>query len=186
MKHNNLYWANLLTMIRIAFIPLVMIFMFIPVKWAAWTALILFAIAVLTDFLDGWVARVANQVSPLGRFLDPIADKLLIAAVLFCFMATDRIDYWTILPALAILLREMFVSGLREFLAEIQVKLPVTRLAKWKTTFQMIAMGFLIMGDYSPVWIPSFIIGSILLWGAAIVTLITGWDYMKHSLKHIL
>jgi len=160
--------------------------MFIPTTWAAWTALILFSIAGFTDFLDGWVARITHQISSLGRFLDPIADKLLIASVLFCFVATDRVNYITILPALAILLREILISGLREFLAEEQIKLPVTWLAKWKTTIQMFAMGFLIIGDYGPTWIPVVAIGSILLWIAAVVTVMTGWDYLKNSIKYIL
>lgn len=186
MAQNHFSLANILTLIRIAFIPLVILFLFIPMKWAAWTAMILFTIAGITDFFDGWVARVTKQISPLGRFLDPIADKLLIASVLFCLMATDRIGPLTLLPALAILLREIFISGLREFLAEAQVSVPVTWLAKWKTTIQMIAMGFLIVGQYGPESIPTILIGSLLLWIAAVITLITGWDYLKNSLKYIL
>src|SRR5689334_10482041 len=126
------------------------------------------------------------MVSPLGRFLDPIADKLLVGSVLMMIVAFQRVGQWSYLPALVILLREIMVSGLREFLAEIQVLVPVTPLAKAKTTGQMLALGFLIVGDDAPSWIPAQLIGEIGIWLAAAITLITGYDYLKSGLIHMI
>src|ERR1700754_3851338 len=132
----------MLTMSRIVIIPIVVATFFFDSVTMRWTACALFTIAGITDFFDGYLARRAKQVSRLGRFLDPIADKLLVASVLLLIVAFDRVGVWSYLPALVILLREIMVSGLREFLAELQVSVPVTKLAKAKTTVQMIALGF--------------------------------------------
>ncbi|HSV29689.1 MAG TPA: CDP-diacylglycerol--glycerol-3-phosphate 3-phosphatidyltransferase, partial [Candidatus Omnitrophota bacterium] len=141
--------------------------------------------AAVTDWFDGYLARSRNQTSAFGRFLDPIADKLLVAAVLFMLVAFDRVSQWSELPALVILLREILVSGLREFLAEVRVGMPVTKLAKWKTGIQMVALPVLLVGDKGPQALPVQEIGEVFLWAAAILTMITGWDYLQSGLKHL-
>lgn len=189
---------NLLTLSRIALIPLVSALMFIAEGWAAWAALGLYSYACITDWFDGYLARKWKQESPVGKFLDPIADKLLVGALLLVMAGTARLTFWALPAAVIILLREILVSGLREFLAGLsQVKIPVSRLAKWKTAIQMIALGFLIIGDWGPqscfIWFPSWTeracpwldIGGIGLWIAAIITVITGWDYMVIGWKHM-
>lgn len=180
-----LNFANILTMSRIAAIPAIVGFMLAPGLWH-WVALALFILACVTDWFDGYVARRLDQVSPLGRFLDPIADKLVVAAVLLILVSIGHIDGWSILAALVILCREILVSGLREFLAELRVGVPVSMLAKWKTTVQMVALGFLIVAKpESEVPINAMLIGEILLWIAAVMTVITGYDYMTIGLKHM-
>jgi cardiolipin synthase len=181
-----LNFANILTMSRIAAIPAIVGFMLAPGLVWHWIALVLFVIACVTDWFDGYVARRLDQVSPLGRFLDPIADKLVVAAVLLILVAIGHIDDWSIIAALIILCREILVSGLREFLAELRVGVPVSMLAKWKTTVQMVALGFLIVAKpQSEVPINAMLIGEILLWIAAVMTVITGYDYMTIGLKHM-
>lgn len=176
---------NLLTLSRIVIIPLVVATFFFDSPTMRWVAVTMFTAAGITDFFDGYLARRANQVSNLGRFLDPIADKLLVASVLLLIVAFGRIGPWCYLAALVILLREITISGLREFLAELRVSVPVTKLAKAKTTVQMIALGFLIVGNAAPVWIPAELIGEIGIWVAAVITLITGYDYLKTGLRHM-
>ena len=181
-----LNFANILTMSRIAAIPAIVGLLLVPGLVWHWIALALFVIACVTDWFDGYVARRLDQVSPLGRFLDPIADKLVVAAVLLVLVAIRHIDGWAILAALIILCREILVSGLREFLAELRVGVPVSMLAKWKTTVQMVALGFLIVAKpESEVPIRAMLIGEILLWVAAAMTVITGYDYMTIGLKHM-
>lgn len=181
-----LNFANILTMSRIAAIPAIVGFMLAPGLVWHWIALALFVLACVTDWFDGYVARRLDQVSPLGRFLDPIADKLVVAAVLLILVSIGHIDGWSILAALVILCREILVSGLREFLAELRVGVPVSMLAKWKTTLQMVALGFLIVAKpESEVPINAMLIGEVLLWIAAVMTVITGYDYMTIGLKHM-
>ena len=175
---------NLLTYSRIAVIPLVIATFYIPGDWARWAAWALFSIAAITDFFDGYLARTRNQVSRFGRFLDPIADKLLVAAVLFMLVAFDRVSSVSFLPALVIVLREILVSGLREFLAEVRVGMPVSRLAKWKTAIQMVAIPVMLVGD-AATFMPTRLIGEVGLWLAAILTMITGWDYLRSGWRHI-
>ncbi len=183
-------WANLpniLTFSRIVAIPVIVGMMFLPSPLGNWLPFAVYTYACITDFLDGYLARAWQQQSAMGRFLDPIADKLLVAAVLLMLVATDSIGGVTILPAAVILFREILVSGLREFLAEVQVKVPVTVLAKWKTTIQMLALGFLLVGvagpDFGPVTTKE--IGVVGLWLAAALTVGTGYDYLKAGLRHI-
>ncbi|MEW5728921.1 MAG: CDP-diacylglycerol--glycerol-3-phosphate 3-phosphatidyltransferase, partial [Pseudomonadota bacterium] len=145
----------------------------------------LFVAAAVTDWFDGYIARSRNQVSAFGRFLDPIADKLLGAAVLFMLVAFERVSGWSELPALVILLREILVSGLREFLAEVRIGMPVSRLAKWKTGIQMVALPVLLVGPAGPKVLPVQEIGEVCLWVAAALTLITGWDYLRSGLRHL-
>ena len=145
----------------------------------------LYCLMGITDYFDGYVARVRGTVSRLGIFLDPIADKIMIAAVILLLVFTRDIDGWHVIAALIILLREIIVSGLREFLATLRVSVPVTRLAKWKTMFQLVSFGAVILAGAVPhmVWIK--LVGLCSLWGAAILTLITGWDYLRVGLKHM-
>ncbi|MEX2641985.1 MAG: CDP-diacylglycerol--glycerol-3-phosphate 3-phosphatidyltransferase [Acetobacterales bacterium] len=181
---------NLLTLSRIAAIPIISALLF----WSggrdaalvSWTACALFTLAALTDMLDGYLARTRRETSRFGQFLDPVADKLLVAAVLLLLVGIDRIIGVHLVPALVILCREILVSGLREFLAGTRVSMPVTQLAKWKTTIQMVALGFLIVGDTGPHWLPVSGIGLAGLWIAALLTLITGYDYFMRGMRHIV
>lgn len=178
---------NLLTYSRIAAIPVVVGLILSQVLWAEWLALGIYTAACITDFLDGYLARAWQQQSNIGRFLDPIADKLLIASVLMVMVGVDTIGGVSILPALVILCREFLVSGLREYLAEIRIGLPVSRLAKWKTGIQMTAIGFLVVSDsdITVFGITPVDVGIVGLWIAAILTLVTGYDYLRHSYDHI-
>jgi cardiolipin synthase (CMP-forming) len=180
---------NILTMSRIVAIPLVIAAFYLPPSidphWARWGACVVFSAAAVTDWLDGHLARRWEQQSDFGRFLDPIADKLLVAATLLMLAGFDGLSHFALIPGLIILAREILVSGLREHLALIRVGMPVTRLAKWKTVIQMVAIGVLIVGDAGPLWLPVQAIGEILLWIAGILTCITGYDYLRLGLVHI-
>jgi cardiolipin synthase len=155
--------------------------------WLRWVALAVFITAGVTDVLDGYFARMWQQQSSLGRMLDPIADKLLVSASLLMLAADETIRGWSLLAAVIILCREILVSGLREYLAELRVSVPVSRLAKWKTTWQLVAVGFLIAGDAGDQIVPMVTpIGLTLLWLSALVTLYTGWDYMRAGLRHVI
>ena len=178
---------NLLTYGRVAAVPLVVALLFWPAEaWARWSALAVYAAAAITDFFDGYLARAWAQQSSLGRMLDPIADKLLVAAALLMLVADKTIAGWSLWAAIVILCREILVSGLREYLAELRVSVPVTAVAKWKTAAQMIALGFLIAGPAGELALPgSITIGVTLLWIAAVLTLYTGWDYFKASYEHV-
>jgi cardiolipin synthase (CMP-forming) len=177
---------NILTVSRLILLPFMIILFLIHAPWAAWTALVLYTVACISDFLDGYYARLYGHTSRMGSFLDPIADKLFVGAVLFMLVATERLNEWWAVPALLIMMREIFIAGLREFLASDNIKMPVSRLAKWKTSVQMVAIGFLIMWPYvSPPWGPGWFgfliewIGKLGLMGAMVLTLKTGWDYVR-------
>lgn len=176
---------NLLTISRIAVIPVLVGLFYVGGDVARWISCVLFSAAAVTDYLDGYVARSRAQVSAFGRFLDPIADKLLVSAVILMLVAFDRIAGLVVLPALIILCREILVSGLREFLAGLNVGLPVSRLSKWKTMLQMVALGFLIVGDAGPAAVPVTLIGEAGLWVAALLTIVTGYDYLHAGLRHM-
>jgi len=177
---------NLLTLSRILAIPLVVAMFFVPGDYARWFACVLFSAAALTDWLDGHMARRWAQQSELGRFLDPIADKLLVSSSLLMLAAENTIHGWALFAAVVILCREILVSGLREYLAELRVSVPVTRLAKWKTTLQLIAVGFLICGEAGDAIVPVVTrIGITLLWLSALLTLYTRWDYLQAGLHHL-
>lgn len=176
---------NLLTLSRIAVIPVVVALFYVPGAWAAWAAAGLFAAACVTDYIDGWLARAWALESAIGKFLDPIADKLLVAAVLVMLVAADRLTGLSVVPAVVILLREVLVSGLREYLAGLNVGVPVSMLAKWKTALQMVAIAVLIVGDAGPAGLPLAEIGTVGLWAAALLTLVTGWDYTVVGLRHM-
>lgn len=176
---------NILTVSRILAIPAICAAFFLPGIWSAWIPLGLFVAAGITDWFDGYLARKWGQMSDLGRFLDPVADKLLVAAVILMLIAFERIDRITCLAAVVIMCREITVTGLREFLAELRVKVPVSKLAKWKTTMQLIALGILIVGDHGPAFLHIRLVGEIGLWIAAVLTLYTGWDYLQTGLRHM-
>jgi cardiolipin synthase (CMP-forming) len=176
---------NLLTLSRILAIPAVIATFYVSGDFARWFACALFSAAGVTDWLDGHMARRWEQQSEIGRFLDPIADKLLVSATLFMLTAFGRLSAHAILPALVILCREILVSGLREYLAGLRVGMPVSRLAKCKTVIQMIAIGFLIVGDAGPAVLAITAVGELLLWIAALLTLVTGYDYLQAGLRHM-
>ena len=174
---------NLLTVSRILAIPVVIGSFYVSGDYARWFACALFSTAALTDWLDGHMARRWQQQSEFGRFLDPIADKLLVSATLFMLTTFGRLSTEAVLPALVILCREILVSGLREYLAGLRVGMPVSRLAKWKTVIQMVAIGVLIVGDAGPGFLPVAAIGEMLLWVAALLTLVTGYDYLQAGFR---
>ncbi|MBC7521375.1 MAG: CDP-diacylglycerol--glycerol-3-phosphate 3-phosphatidyltransferase [Sandarakinorhabdus sp.] len=179
---------NLLTLSRILAVPLLVALMWGDGEWQWFTAFALFCVAGLTDYLDGYLARAQGTVSKIGVFLDPIADKIMVAAVIVMLVHSGLVHGLAVIAALVILLREIIVSGLREYLATLQVSLPVSALAKWKTAFQMIALGALVLAGSSDTllpWLPAFEIGIISLWIAAGLTLITGYDYLRVGLKHM-
>jgi len=175
---------NILTLVRICLTPVIALLPFIDGYWPKLICFAVFLFAAITDVVDGYLARSRNLVTDIGKLLDPIADKLLVAALLLMLVADGTIYGWTVLPALIILCREILVSGLREYLAELKVRLPVSILAKWKTTMQMVAMAFLIVGDVVPA-LPVQMVGEGLLWLAAALTLLTGYDYLRVGLKHM-
>lgn len=172
---------------RIALIPLIAGLMFVDSALSAWLALSFYTLACVTDWFDGYIARKQNITSAFGRFLDPIADKLLIAILLLVFVGLDRLYGWWILPAAIILFREVLIAGLREFLGPQNIVIHVSKLAKWKTTAQMVAMGFLVVGDYGNILLPHTVyVGQILISIAAILTFMTGWNYMHQGTKAII
>lgn len=179
---------NLLTLSRIFAVPLFVILMW-NASWMGYTAaFLLYCLAGITDYIDGYLARAQGTVSKLGVFLDPVADKIMVAAVIVMLIHNDNIAGWHVIPALVIILREITVSGLREFLATARVSLPVSQLAKWKTTFQMVSLGALILAPASAHWwpaLPSQPVGIVTLWLAGVLTLVTGWDYLRIGLKHM-
>ena len=187
-SQNHLKLPNLLTYGRVIAGPLVIICMYWPDEyWMRWAALGIFTLAAITDFFDGYLARVWSQQSSLGRMLDPIADKLLVASCLLMLVANHDIRSWSIWAGIVILCREILVSGLREYLAELRVSVPVSTVAKYKTTLQILSLGFLIVGFAGEDIVPhTRDIGLVLLWAAALLTLYTGWDYLRAGFKHVV
>lgn len=184
---------NLLTLSRIFAVPFLVFLLWYP-EWRLGYALgfVLYCLVGLTDYLDGYLARAQGTVSKLGIFLDPIADKIMVAAAIVMLLSTEGgpeghavVAGWHVIAALVILLREIAVSGLREFLAQLSVSIPVSKLAKWKTAFQMVALGALILAGAAPSqpWIHQ--LGLISLWAAAGLTVVTGWDYLRAGLKYM-
>ena len=182
---------NLLTLSRILAVPILVLLLWRPTPLDYLFTFVLYCVVGITDYFDGYLARAQGQISRLGQFLDPIADKIMIAAVLVMLISTRNssgepvIHSFHIIPALVILLREITVSGLREFLASLQISMPVSKLAKYKTTLQLIALGALILSGGFPQqdWIHG--VGLASLWLAAILTLVTGYDYLRTGLKHM-
>src|ERR1700726_381365 len=182
---------NILPYARIAAVPVVVGCMYWQAilnggLWLRWVALVIFIAAGVPDFFDGYFARMWGQQSSLGRMLDPIADKLLVSSCLLMAAGEGTIRGWALFAAIVILCREILVSGLREYLAELRVSVPVTRLAKWKTPLQLIAIGFLIAGDAGDAIVPVVTwTGIMLLWLSALLTIYTGWDYLQAGLHHL-
>ena len=183
---------NLLTYARIVAVPVVVGCMYWQSileygLWLRWVALVIFSAAGITDVLDGYVARTYGQQSTFGRMLDPIADKLLVSSCLLMLAADGTIRSWALWAAIVILCREILVSGLREYLAELRVTVQVTWLAKWKTFLQMLAVGFCIAGEAGDKILPiTTEIGIALLWLSALLTLYTGWDYFRAGVRHLI
>ena len=178
---------NILTYARIAAVPAIVGCFFLDGDAANWLALVIFVAAGITDFFDGYLARALQQQSPLGRMLDPIADKLLVSAALMMLAANQTIAGWSLFAGVIILSREILVSGLREYLGKLDVSVPVTQLAKYKTAMQMVAIGFLLAGTAGDKVFPwTSITGLSLLWLAAILTLYTGYDYFRAGLRHVI
>jgi cardiolipin synthase len=175
--------ANKLTLTRLAILPVIVLLLFIPAQWAALSALVLYTIGAITDWLDGWVARKWNQYSEFGRFLDPIADKIFVVVILLTLVAIDRVQGIWVIAIILILIREFLIAGLREFLGPKGITVPVSPLAKWKTAIQLVATGTLIVGPYILCGVT--VLGLIGLAAAAILTVMTGWGYIKTGLLHI-
>ena len=180
---------NLLTLSRIAAIPVLMALVALRHPWGDAAACAVFSAAAITDYFDGKIARERRTVSGFGRMLDPIADKLLVGAALMLLAGMERLSDAALFPAIVVLLSEILVSGLREYLAALRIGLPVTWLAKWKTGFQMGALGTLLAGDTGAAvlhlgFLPVSLIGEAMLWAAAALTLVTGWDYLTAGLRH--
>jgi cardiolipin synthase (CMP-forming) len=182
---------NLLTLSRILAVPILVFLLWRPTPIDYAITFVLYCIVGITDYFDGYLARAQARISRLGQFLDPIADKIMVAAVIVMLVSTRNnsgepvIHSFHILAALVILLREIIVSGLREFLAPLNVSMPVSNLAKWKTTFQLVSLGALILGGAFPTqpWVHTVGLGS--LWAAAALTLVTGYDYLRIGLRHM-
>jgi CDP-diacylglycerol--glycerol-3-phosphate 3-phosphatidyltransferase len=182
---------NLLTLSRIFAVPILVFLLWRPAPWDYLVTFVLYCLVGLTDYFDGYLARAQGKISKLGQFLDPIADKIMVGAVLIMLISSRKanpipeIAGLHIIPALVILLREIIVSGLREYLAGLQVSIPVSALAKWKTTLQLVALGALILGGGLPLqpWVHE--IGLAALWAAAALTLITGYDYLRIGIRHM-
>ena len=182
---------NLLTLSRIFAVPILVFLLWRPAPLDYAITFILYCIVGITDYFDGYLARAQGRISRLGQFLDPIADKIMVGAVLIMLISSRKenpvpeIAGLNIIPALVILLREIIVSGLREFLAELKVSVPVSALAKWKTTFQMVSLGALILGGAVPQMPWVHLVGLVCLWMAAGLTLITGYDYLRIGIRHM-
>jgi len=182
---------NLLTLSRILAVPILVFLLWRPAPLDYAITFVLYCIVGITDYFDGYLARAQGRISRLGQFLDPIADKIMVGAVLVMLISSRKANPMPeiaglhIIPALVILLREIIVSGLREFLAELRVSMPVSALAKWKTTFQMVALGALILGGALPQFGWVHLTGIVCLWVAAALTLMTGYDYLRIGLKHM-
>ena len=176
--------SNILTLLRIAVIPIIVICIYMKEPYFGWIAFFLFCLASITDYFDGYIARLRNEITNFGTFLDPIADKLLVAAVILILTSKGVIKDWDTVPALIILLREITVSGLREYLAGIKVSIPVSRIAKLKTFLQLSALAILILSESDLDLNLIIYLGKIFLWLSAILTLYTAYDYVKGSIKH--
>jgi CDP-diacylglycerol--glycerol-3-phosphate 3-phosphatidyltransferase/cardiolipin synthase len=177
---------NILTLSRIFAVPLLVLLLWPVGTWFDYAlAFALYCLMGITDYFDGYLARAKGTVSRLGVFLDPIADKIMVAAVVVMLVFVRSIEGIHMIAALIILLREITVSGLREFLAELRISMPVSKLAKWKTTFQLVALGALILAGATPgqPWVHD--VGIVSLWAAAMLTLVTGWDYLRVGIRHM-
>ncbi|MDC0074167.1 CDP-diacylglycerol--glycerol-3-phosphate 3-phosphatidyltransferase [Alphaproteobacteria bacterium] len=181
IKYSNI--PNLLTFSRLILIPSIIIIIYFDRPYSGWLSCLVFIAAAITDYLDGKLARKWNSTSKIGALLDPIADKMLVLSILFMLAYNNSLNNWLIFPSLIILLRELFISGLREYLSSKQIELPVSVLAKWKTSTQFIALVFLLLSNSVYISITTFI-GSLFLYISAILTLITWYKYLTYSKKY--
>lgn len=188
VRHSQVWnLPNILTYGRIVAVPIVAALLLWGGDSARWAAVVIYVLAAISDFFDGYLARKWKQQSSLGRMLDPIADKVLVAVVLLVLCADGILAGGHIWAAVIILSREVLVSGLREYLGELQVSVPVTKIAKWKTTVQLVAIGFLIAGPAGDALsLHTTVLGIALLWVAAGLTLYTGYDYFRAGLRHVV
>ncbi len=178
---------NILTYGRILAVPALVACFFVTADWGRWLTMWIFIAAGVSDFLDGYLARAWQQQSAIGKMLDPIADKLIVAAALLMLAANQTIAGWSLWAGVIILSREILVSGLREFLSTLSVSVPVSQLAKWKTVVQMVAIGFLLAGSAGDkIWPYTTLFGLSLLWIAAVLTLYTGYDYLRATASHVM
>jgi cardiolipin synthase len=185
---------NLLTYARILAIPLLVFFFYTERPAGRWLSFAVFILASISDFFDGYLARAWHQQSAIGRMLDPIADKLIVATSLLLLASDRTIGSWSLIAAIIILIREISVSGLREFLAEVRVSVPVSRIAKYKTTLQMVAIGFLLIGPAGDKLMKYYFadlglftyVGLLLLWISALITVYTGYDYFRAGVRHLM
>ncbi len=191
MQQRMLTLPNLLTLSRILAVPILVYLLWRPSPIDYLITFVLYCLVGITDYFDGYLARAQKTVSRLGIFLDPIADKIMVAAVIVMLVSSRQasgepiIHDFHVVPALVILLREIIVSGLREFLAGLAVSIPVSRLAKYKTTLQLVALGALILGGAVPYWAWVHDVGLASLWAAAALTMVTGWDYLRVGIRHM-
>jgi cardiolipin synthase len=191
---HTLALPNLLTYGRVLAVPALVLCFYIENSAGRWLSLAVFTIATITDFFDGYLARAWHQQSAIGLMLDPIADKLLVSIALMLLVSDGTIGGWSLLAAVVILGREISVSGLREFLAGLRVRVPVTRVAKYKTTLQMIAIAFLLIGPAGDRLFRYYFgnyglvtyVGLLLLWVSALITLYTGYDYFRAGIRHLV
>ncbi len=193
MMNGPLSLPNLFTYVRLVAVPAVVACFFwggsfsVNDHTSRWVALALFIVAGITDYFDGWAARRLNKTTSLGIMLDPIADKLLVASCLLLLAADGTIAGWSLWAAIIILCREILVSGLREFLGSVEVAVPVSNLAKWKTAAQLVAIGFLLAGPAGDRVFPyTTETGIVLLWLSALLTLYTGWDYFRAGISRVV
>jgi cardiolipin synthase len=177
---------NILTVSRILLLPVLIGLLLVPHDWAVWTAVWIYAFCAITDFFDGYLARRFETTSKFGTFLDPISDKIMVGCLLLVLAGIGRLPELWMVPALIIMTREFLISGLREFLGPQNISVPVSKLAKWKTTVQMVALGFLVAGNLGNSIVPhTLLIGQVGLTIAAVITVITGWSYLKVGFKYI-
>lgn len=177
---------NMLCFFRIALIPVMIFLFYIDGPIAAWINVALFALAGLSDFLDGYLARAWNQTTILGKFLDSSTDKMLVGVALFLLVAFGRLDGIWIIPAALIYLREILVAGVREFMGIYNIVVHISKMGKWKLTIQMLSIGFLIAGPYADIVIPhGFAIGKALFLIATAITVVSGWSYTLEAWRNI-
>ena len=182
---------NILTIGRIIVVPIFILTFYLPGALGDWIPFFIFLLASFTDFLDGLLARLYKEESKLGELLDPIADKIIVASALVLLVMNGTIVNYEVIAAIVILIREILISGLREFLAKVQVSMPVTSLAKFKTFIQMFAIAILLTGESGNMFVNfgdynAHSIGIVLLWIAAFLTLYTGYDYVKKGINHAI
>lgn len=177
---------NFLTLLRILAIPGIVCSLYTQSFNGDWIAFGFYTLACVTDFFDGYIARAMRQISMVGRFLDPIADKLLVSTVLISYVGLGRLTGWHLIPVILIVCREIFISGLREFLADYKIRMPVSYIGKLKTTAQMLSLGFLMVYPSAPANWMTYEVGLLLLWVSTLLTLWSGVSYMKCALHQTI